>query len=374
MRYEHPTKLSDGTFARRVTIGMDSNGAVSLVLQATLPYLLLATSTSNPPRTRPIVLTLKGGTHVSSSPTTCYVEHVFIHNLSKIFPASPPLISPSRQHRSKRGWTSGRQTPGEVSYLIHPVDTGGKLPAFSISRRGPLRKIVITLLAPDEGRHFLRDDVLKLIKKKFPEVPEVKFIEDEESGSNQRYYLLLIAETAEGFRLGRDLIFSGSVGSGKRGSTRREEVVRLMAEKCVERLGNELQSGLALDHCMVDQLAVFAGLADGRSTLCGVDDGEPGEDDVFGDPRTSMHAITARWALERVVGADFEEDGSCTGIGFVAGEQLWESRGPGESEIKAKYKKYQDAVDEGRRKLEEEAENVEEHLRDLHLQGKMPQW
>lgn len=86
--WDRTTTLADGTRARVVVIDLNGVGATTLVLQAILPLLLfrvahdasetLDDSTTGP---LPILLTLKGGTNVSFSPSVDYVQQVLFPNL-----------------------------------------------------------------------------------------------------------------------------------------------------------------------------------------------------------------------------------------------------------------------------------------------------
>ena len=340
---------------------------MTLVLQAILPYLLLAPPDDFDSGVTTTVLTLIGGTHVSTSPTVSYTDQVFCHNLGQIFPYDPPLIRVSEEHKFKMGWVAGRHTSGEVSFLIRHVEHGTTLPAFEVPSRGPVQRILITILAPDEGRALLRTRVMMAVADGFPEVPEVEILIDEESGNRHRYYLLLVAETWDGYRLGRDQLFPSSVGEGRRGQTRKEDVVEIIVQRCLAQLSQELETGLAFDGRMIDQIAVFAGLAEGRSTFS--ESQNTHDLTIDGpDPRSSMHAITARWVTESLVGAAFERDGTCQGVGFVSGEQNWQPhQGKSKQEILEKYKKFELPKDD-------EDEEVAEHLKNLHIQGRMPAW
>ena len=61
--------------ARHLKIDLPTPGAVTLVLQATLPYLLLAHAA------QPTILALRGATHTTSSPSIDYITSVPLPNL-----------------------------------------------------------------------------------------------------------------------------------------------------------------------------------------------------------------------------------------------------------------------------------------------------
>jgi RNA 3'-terminal phosphate cyclase (ATP) len=70
----------------------------------------------------------------------------------------------------------------------------------------------------------------------------------------------------------------------------------------------ELEHGGCVDEHLRDQLVVFQGLAQGRSTVYGGKRKEPVEQ--------SLHAKTAQWVAKEILGVDFDEEGACEGIGY----------------------------------------------------------
>lgn len=86
--WDRTTVLADGSRARFVVIDLQGVGATTLVLQAILPMLLFQGADDasgaldySSISALPILLTLKGGTNVSFSPSVDYVQQVLFPNL-----------------------------------------------------------------------------------------------------------------------------------------------------------------------------------------------------------------------------------------------------------------------------------------------------
>ena len=291
----------DGVLIRRESrISMASPGAITLILQAILPYLLLTSSVSvNDPRTGvPLRVTIEGGTNVSNSPSIEYIDQVLLPLLTSKL-GTPPIFMTLHQ----RGWSTGRIEIGSVTFDISPLKPRSTIPAFKFQERGQLMKVHVSIIAPGAvARSSIREQVTVQLLAYDPAI-EIVFPVDEESGGDKRLYLLLVAETSNGYRLGRD--WSQSFGS-----TVRQKGEKLVS-KVVEDLKLELEKGGCVDEYMQDQLVVFQALAAG---VAEVDGGEGSE--------ATLHTQTARWVAEKVLGVKFDREGRCKGVGFVAGEDF----------------------------------------------------
>ena len=291
----------DGMIIRREgRISMASPGAITLILQAILPYLLFSSSVSaNDPRTAvPLRVTIEGGTNVSNSPSIEYVDQVLLPLLTSKL-GTPPVSMTLHQ----RGWSTGRIEIGSVTFDISPLKPKSSIPAFKFQERGQLMKVHVSIIAPGAvARSSIREHVTVQLLAYDPEV-EILFPVDEDSGGDKRLYLLLVAETSNGYRLGRD--WSQSLGS-----TVREKGEKLVS-KVVKDLKRELKNGGCVDEYMQDQLVVFQALAAGEAE---VDGGKRSE--------ATLHTKTARWVAEKVLGVKFDRQGRCKGVGFVVGEDF----------------------------------------------------
>ena len=82
-----------------------------------------------------------------------------------------------------------------------------------------------------------------------------------------------------------------------------------MVKKVSDDLLAEIQHGGCADEYLRDQLVVFQALAQGRSKVSG---GRTYDGLVV----MSLHAQTAKWVAEEMLGVRFDGEGACTGVGF----------------------------------------------------------
>lgn len=303
--------------ARQVNIDLGGVGAVTLVLQAVLPFLLFRSTnvTDNEDWTLPILLTMRGGTNVSFSPSVDYVEQVLFLNLALLGLPHMALYQDT-EHKLRRGWSHGRQQIGEVSFLIHPLRPGQTLnPLLLPSRRGHVTRIDITIIAHGlMTRRLVQQMTEQSLESSFPTV-EGSIFRSEESGDSKRLYLLLVAHTESGFSIGRDLLYDGRIGKGTAGI---QVAVDSLVKDVVAGLDEELASDVddtsggvrCLDAHMQDQVVVYMALAEGRSRCDKVKESA--------DRVPTLHARTARWVVGEMLGISFDEDGSCEGVGLRA--------------------------------------------------------
>ena len=282
---------------RQSHIPMSTPGSTSLVLQAILPYLIFSCSDYNAATTVPFRITIEGGTNVSSSPSIDYITQVLLPLLS-----SKLGIPPISAIIGKRGWSTGRADVGSVTFEIHPLRYDSSIPTFSFQDRGTVIRVHVSILAPDaKARDLIRHKVNSHLLAFDPDL-EILFPIDEDSGNEKRLYLLLVAETSNGFRLGRDWLYDRKIKNSSA-----EENCEALVAKVVKDLKRELKCGGCVDEFMQDQLIVFQALAAGKSKVAG---GEGRE--------SSLHTRTARWVVEQMqmCGQKFDDDGTCEGIGF----------------------------------------------------------
>ncbi|MCJ1373876.1 hypothetical protein MMC20_005106 [Loxospora ochrophaea] len=294
----------NGLIMRRQTqISLSSPGSVFLVLQAILPYILFFTPTSpaaplssdEAHEAIPVRITMEGGTNVTHSPSAEYADQVLFPMLQ-----AKLGIPQIKMGLRKRGWTTGKIEMGSVSFDIIPLNPGSTLRAFSMTSRGRLTKLHVSIIAPGFAmREAIRSEVTKRSQTQYPNV-EILFPIDEDSNHSKRLYLLLVAETSGMYRLGRDWLFDGK-------SKDPSERVQNLVSKVMADLSEELAHGGCVDEYMQDQLVIFQTLAKSTSLVAR---GEMQE--------LSLHTLTARWVAEKMLGAEFSKD-SCQGIGFMTG-------------------------------------------------------
>lgn len=281
-----------------VSITQSTPGSINLVLQAVLPYLLFCGAQD------PIRLRVTGGTNVSNSPSYDYVEQVLIPMLGLMG------IRGMTSTCHSRGWSTGSTRLGSATFSITPLSTS--LPAFQFTERGRIVSVRATIIAPRDAERDFRDNLDLMFEKRMERIfgetrePELE-VTFEDSQHEKRYYLLLVATTSKGMKLGRDWLYDGGVRVGKAG-----QVVPNIVRKVSDDLIAEIQHGGCVDEWMRDQLAVFQALAQGRSY---VDGGR--RDGKTVEP--SLHVRTAMWVAERIVGVEFDEEGGCEGMAFVPG-------------------------------------------------------
>ncbi|KAF2134685.1 RNA 3'-terminal phosphate cyclase [Dothidotthia symphoricarpi CBS 119687] len=276
-----------------VEIKQDTPGSVNLVFQAVLPYLLFSGAEEK------IRLTITGGTNVSNSPSYDYIAQVLIPMLTLI---GAPSIE-TELHA--RGWSQGGTCLGRATYTITPLRH--QLPAFHLIERGAMRSVNATIIAPKDTEQHFRDELDVMFDNLEPRIstPPATITFDttfEDSHHPKRYYILLVATTTTGMKLGRDWLFDQAIRPGKT-----EHIVPTMVRKVAGDLMREIEHEGCVDEFLRDQLVVFQALALSGSRVEG------------GKGKLSMHALTARWVAEQILGVEFSDDGSCGGVGYHPG-------------------------------------------------------
>lgn len=364
-----------------IVIKQSTPGSVNLVFQAILPYILFAAHTPDPVRVR-----ITGGTNVSNSPSCDYVQQVLIPMLELI--GVPPITAKIHS----RGWSTGGIQIGSVTYTVTPLSpprdspdqedhdeqdpanpskkqtSRPKLPPFTLADRGPIIAIHATIIAPGPLEQELTTLVTTtLASPSFqsalfhptpssprapspspPPSPITPTLSFEPSHHPKRIYLLLVATSTTGIKLGHDYLYDRAI----RPDTNMTTVIEALVRKVTAGLLREIRHGGCVDEYMRDQLVVFQALSHGRSVVDGgsapppppppetekSQDGEKTElrrgqtdssssdQQEHGKPATpapsrpilpSLHARTAMWVAETLLGVHFDASGSCVGIGFV---------------------------------------------------------
>lgn len=293
-------------------------GSIFLILQAILPYVLFSAtldeaasgnSKDAPPLHRIII---DGGTNVSKSPSFEYIDQVLLPLLHTI--VGIPHI---RMQLNKRGWSHGGSVLGSVTFDITPFPPSFILPSFSFKERGNVTRFHVSILAPSTtARNSIRRGVTNTILKRYPDA-EILFPVDEDSRNPKRLYLLLVAETSNGYRLGRDWMYDR-----KATASTPEQKTEQLVEQVFKEMESELAHGGCVDEYTQDQLVVFQALAKGKADI----DGGKGR-------KPSLHTRTVRWVAEQVLGVRFDEKGTCEGVGFRVGERYWERIEKGEESL-----------------------------------------
>lgn len=210
--------------------------------------------------------------------------------------------------------------------MIQPLVLGATLsPLILPSRRGRVTRIDVFILASDAyTRGLVKKRTAEAVSTLFPSVEQATVL-DEASGGSKRLYVLLVAHTESGFRLGRDYLYDNKIGKT---TAAIEGAVSALVEGVVNGLAEELANDVegleegarCLDFHMEDQVVIYMALAKGRSRC---------ERVVTGDARLglrsktrsgpSLHTQTVQWVIGELLGVEFSEAGECEGVGLVAG-------------------------------------------------------
>ena len=374
--------LSQVTVNSEYDIKLATAGAIFLVFQALYPYLLHVGSQAVTPFVK---VNITGGTNATYSPSYDYAAQVIVPNFAKL--GLPPLSVILH----KRGWTTGPVDLGEVTFLIHPL--GSRLkddenqhkkspePLSSFPRinlmdheRGKVTQIDITVLAPDqptlnsntEGtgstlrqfieqgtRRLLRretrkldpsifaksstppceEDMLSKISSKDTPVP-IKIHTSEATNHRSHVYILLVAHTSSGFRIGHDIL--GNIGGDRlhkpknKGKQKQQpahdhrhesqteaafsgaaDLVRRCVEGFIEEISNESPNANAdkkpdstvrracLDKHMRDQVVVFEAL--GKACHAGYGNKASDTETLEDERDWTLHTKTAQWVCGQIL-------------------------------------------------------------------------
>lgn len=131
----------------------------------------------------------------------------------------------------------------------------------------------------------------------------------EDSRHDKRFYLLLVATSTNGYKLGRDWLYDHKIVTGKLDVT-----ISKLVKQVVNELAAEIEHGGCVDEYMRDQLVIFQALAKGKSFV----DGGRLKDGSSVPP--SLHTRTAEWVVNEILGVEFDGKGCCEGVGLAAGE------------------------------------------------------
>jgi RNA 3'-terminal phosphate cyclase (ATP) len=278
------------------------------VFQAILPYMLFDGGRHITPASKNIKIRILGGTNVSKSPSIEYVQHVLLPTLATI---GLPSISVALE---KRGWSTGRTEMGSVMVTVEPLSAGSTFDAFSLMDRGEIRRIEVYALMPAACKKDVEAEVTAKAHTTFGQEVELH-IHFEDSRHPKRMCLLMVAISANGHRLGRDWLFDHKIKDAT-------SAVRALVKRVVMELEEEISHGGCVDEYMRDQLVVFQALAAGCSQI------DPGIASNGQAVQASLHALTAYWVANQVVGVEFDREGICTGCAILAKGTVNESEIP----------------------------------------------
>lgn len=381
--------LSQVSVKPEYKINLSTAGAITLVFQALYPYLLYVGSQALTPFMR---VKISGGTNASHSPSYDYVSQVIVPNFAKLglptlsvtlhkrgwssgpmdLGAMTFLIHPLGSQDCPNKENSSEDTPAAERSVVHE----GKFPKIDLMRheRGKITQIDLTILAPDQPtwtfddsrkpgtnlREHIEQDIRKALRRKMRKMDASTFETSPNSPSSDKtlnqdpdkrspipievhtseatfhrshLYILLVAHTSSGFRIGHDALESlGNVapkkqhhkGKQKRGSSKKEddmsENIAVFAgateivDRCVGGFIEEISKDPAvvpgktgtskksfLDEHMRDQVVVFEALGE----ACHGPNSEAAQTTPREDERDwSLHTQTAQWVCQQVLGGE----------------------------------------------------------------------
>lgn len=323
--YEDRKNGSGKLIRRESYIPMSTPGSIFLVFQAILPFILFSkphspsvsvptTSTTAPAPApagaadygTPVRITIQGGTNDTNAPSLEYIDQVLLPMLSSKV-GIPPIV----MKLEARGWTHGRPEVGKVTFDITPLKPRSVLPSFSFTNRGEITKIHVSILAsPAATRDAIRDKVIARILSKWPDL-EILFPVDEDTRDSRRLCLLLVAETSNGYRLGRDWLYDRKLTTTKGSSSQTTttttitKVVEELVSRVVDDLEGEVGHGGCVDEYLQDQLVIFQALAEGTTSVDYGKNKNDGKELV-----SSLHTSTVQWVAEEILGVKFSNRNS----------------------------------------------------------------
>lgn len=327
-------------------------GSVFLIFQAIYPYLLWVGSQ---PQIKKVRVNITGGTNGTNSPSYDYAAQVMLPNFKRLgFPPAEVILH-------KRGWSTGVVGMGSVSFVLNPLESS-KLPHFPPINimefdRGKITRIDITILAPDDPliemekngerqsiRQYCERQIHRTLRKALKKLNPLLFDHEnldnpdddgrvpitlattEATSNPARFYILLVADTKEGFKIGYDVLGTARAkpsqkqpgrskhkkdkkGSSQKNQTDLEHIDDFI-EGCVQGFIDEIsgldasdgnsKNGVAkrrspLDQYMRDQIVVFEALGKLSGRL---EQGETPEED---ERYWTLHTKTAQWVCREML-------------------------------------------------------------------------
>ncbi|KIV79088.1 hypothetical protein PV11_06674 [Exophiala sideris] len=308
-------------------IELQKPGSVWLIWQAIFPYIVFRlldtqsqhharkpeqTTSSDQSQAQAEIafhIVLRGGTNVPKSPSSEYMQQVFLPLCQTIgLPKVDVVVK-------KRGWAGSAPDIGEVEISVHKPDTsqaGFHLKPFHLHSRGPTVSISMTIISGNIQTHTLIETTLtsaiRAVSIFSPSLPLTLHPSSTSSGDERRLYILLVAHTSNGYALGRDYL-----GSGKNISSDndRRHIIDQAVRQVVHDFARECERGGWVDEFAEDQLVVFQALAMGRTN---VDAGIYHQSEKDMERETgSLHTRTVRWVCNEMLGTVFDGLGGCEG-------------------------------------------------------------
>ncbi|KAF8533014.1 Rec8 like protein-domain-containing protein [Trichophaea hybrida] len=242
---------------RVVKIDIGTPGSITLVLQAVLPYLLFTGREGVDDGCDEMEVVVRGGTNVPNSSGVDYFEQV-------LFPVLDEKVLP-------------KGCAGRLKISVEKRCWGSSKGSQLANEQRVFQEYLIEALGKEDWK-------MKDVK--------IGIFLNEDSGGGPKNFLLLVASTENGFRLGRDVLYDS--GQHRRSNLKDRSKMEYMVEACIGHLQRELAHECCVDEFLEDQVVVFQALAEGESR---VDGGRTEE----GEARQgSLYTRTARWVVEEL--------------------------------------------------------------------------
>lgn len=268
--------LSNISVKTEYNIRLPTPGSVFLIFQALYPYLLHVGSRAT---TGCVKVTMIGGTNGTSAPTYDYASQVMAPNFARL--GLPPLSITLQ----KRGWTVGPIEMGSVTFLIHPLSSinneqgvpDTRFPKIDLMsyERAKVTQIDVTVLAPDtplskQGktmRKYIEEEVCRSLRRALKsmsssgsdqfdseDVVSIKGHTSESTNHASQVYILLVAHTANGFRIGHDALVSSSK-PGK--APKKNKNTKKAPRQSNQKGGRQEDESERISHCIDDLVTGF---------------------------------------------------------------------------------------------------------------------
>lgn len=367
--------------ARKLDIRPATPGAITLILQAVLPYLLFS------PRTQPVLLTIRGATHTTLSPSSDYTNEVLLPNLVT-FGLPHDCVQLLEHERARVSF-------GHVTYLVRPIVDAHLLrlhtprPPVMTDHEATTTSLKIEahiLLDTCTDRAALTTTILQSLRTSLASTPlplanednaitahiavadasslsETHTVEAHKSSStddaltkaasgvtlkpgSHTIYMLLVATRPNGTRVGADhrRTFKCTPQANYVEPGPCAEAVSTAVESLRQQIISCAEWHTDLDEHMRDQIIIFLGLLGGRVSGVTKEEAPPadeqpkssndekaatsGNDDVEDDDEKwsigagelhglSLHAQTAIWVTRLMLGVEFDDDGAGVEEGWL---------------------------------------------------------
>lgn len=267
-----PGRVSGGeyTFDVEHTAGKGSAGSVSLILQAILPPLCRAASPSR--------IVLRGGTHVSRSPSVHFLTEVFLPTIRRLgVQADVELVR----------WGFYPIGKGEVISHIRPCPN---LEGLAWDRPGPVTRVSGISAVANLPRHIAerQKDAASQVLDAAGVARDIRVVSAPAVGRGTVCFLKAEIE-------------GGAGGFGSLGEIgKRAEVVGCeAADECL----TFLKSGAAVDRHLADQLLPYLALARGSSTVT--------------TETVTTHLLTNLWVIRHFVDREVRVEGELEAAGRI---------------------------------------------------------